>query len=564
MSDRMHPIPFSSLVDWALTEWSQQGTVFGCQKTYHATAQQSIPYAGRQLELPLGVAAGPHTQLAQNLAAAYVCGGRVFELKTVQILDGEDLHVSKPCILAEDEGYNCEWSTELTVPQAMEEYVKGWCLLHLLAKELQLGEQDGFVFNMSVGYDLAGIQSEKIDRFIRGLKDASQTDIFQRCKEELRAVLPRCRYMTAEDVDNISPHICNSVTMSTMHGCPAAQIEEIANYLLEEKNLDLYLKCNPTLLGYDRVREALDGLGFHYIQFDREQFASDLQYEDAVPMIRRLWEKAQKLGRFFGVKLTNTFPVQVRNHELPDETMYMSGRTLLPLSLGVAQLLGREFQGKLPISYCGGINAQNVASVYATGISPITVCTDLLKPGGYHRLHSTAINLESAQLSPRQEVDVEAVGRLARTLCGPAGATHDVRRKPVPETPVCTHACKTTCGCCVTLCPNRANVVITVAGQRQMLHLDGLCNECGNCASFCPEKFAPYLEKFTVFCSPEEMENSRNSGFAPLDQQRYRFAVRLNGQRWELDLTQPDPAIPRDLVDIILTVVDVYPYLLYC
>ena len=49
-----------------------------------------------------------------------------------------------------------------------------------------------------------------------------------------------------------------------------------------------------------------------------------------------------------------------------------------------------------------------------------------------------------------------------------------------------------------------------------------------------------------------------------LDQQRYRFAVRLNGQRWELDLTQPDPAIPRDLVDIILTVVDVYPYLLYC
>ena len=57
---------------------------------------------GRFLETPIGPAAGPNTQLAQNIVASYVCGGRMFELKTVQIIDGEDLHVSKPCILAED------------------------------------------------------------------------------------------------------------------------------------------------------------------------------------------------------------------------------------------------------------------------------------------------------------------------------------------------------------------------------------------------------------------------------------------------------------------------------
>ena len=204
MSDRMHPIPFVQLVNWALTEWNEFGSVFGCQKIYQAGGQTAFPLFGRRPENPLGPAAGPHTQLAQNIVAGYVCGGRIFELKTVQTLDGDDLHVSKPCILAEDEGYNCEWSTELTVQQAFEEYVKAWFLLHLLAKEMELGSQDGFVFNMSVGYDLEGIQSKKIDDFIEGLKDASNTAIFRRCKKDLRAILPRCRRMTAEQIKEVS------------------------------------------------------------------------------------------------------------------------------------------------------------------------------------------------------------------------------------------------------------------------------------------------------------------------------------------------------------------------
>ncbi len=47
--------------------------------------------------------------------------------------------MNKPCIKADDECYNCEWSTELRVPQAMEEYIKAWFLLHVLAKEYELG-----------------------------------------------------------------------------------------------------------------------------------------------------------------------------------------------------------------------------------------------------------------------------------------------------------------------------------------------------------------------------------------------------------------------------------------
>ncbi len=563
MSDRMHPIPFPQLLNWIKAEYHDEGSVFGCHKIYTADPDRYTEFLGGKLETLVGPAAGPHTQLAQNIVAGYVCGGRIFELKTVQVLDGEDLKVNKPCILAEDEAYNCEWSTELTIQQAFEEYVKAWFLLNFLAVELDLGAQDGFVFNMSVGYDLAGIQSPKVDGFIEGMKDASQTAIFRKCKEQLLDFLPRCKRMTAEHVEAISPHLCNNISMSTMHGCPAGEIERIARYLMKEKGLNLYLKCNPTLLGYDKVREIMDGLGFDYIQFTREQFDNDLQYPDAVVLIRNLMNYAKELGQHFGVKLTNTFPVKKLRGELPDETIYMSGRTLLPLSLSVAEMLSREFDGKLPMSYCGGANAQNIADILETGIYPITVCTDLLKPGGYHRLNSMVLNLDKSDFKPDGTTNADALGHLAATLCGPAGRGAKVHRKPRAEQVDCVGHCKTVCGSCVTLCPNRANVVIIAGGAKQMLHLDGMCNECGNCASFCPEGRAPYLEKITLFCTEEELMQSQNSGFAPVVGQHNQFVVRWNGQISKFSLEEDEPTLDAEIVRVIRAVSRAYPYLMY-
>ena len=45
-------------------------------------------------------------------------------------------------------------------------------LLHLLKSSVQLskdGEPSGFLFNLSVGYDLKCIQSEKMERFLGGM-----------------------------------------------------------------------------------------------------------------------------------------------------------------------------------------------------------------------------------------------------------------------------------------------------------------------------------------------------------------------------------------------------------
>lgn len=413
MSDRMTPIPFAGLLDWILTEKETKGTVFGVHRPYQAGNGTVRRIFGRKLETPVGPAAGPHTQLTQNIVAAYYAGSRFFELKTVQILDGEDLPVNKPCIKADDECYNCEWSTELRVPQAMEEYIKAWFLLHVLAKEYELGSADGFQFNMSVGYDLEGIKQEKVNTFIDSMMDASGTAIFAECRKVLLDNLHRFTRVTREDIEAIPAAICNSATLSTLHGCPPQEIERIATYLIEEKGLNTFIKCNPTLLGYEFARETLDSMGYDYIAFGDFHFKDDLQYEDAVPMLHRLMGLCEKKGLEFGVKITNTFPVDVKENELPSEEMYMSGKSLYPLSIALAAKLAKEFDGKLRISYSGGADAFNIEGIVAAGIWPVTVATTLLKPGGYQRCEQLAKLLEQAGDGEFSGVDPEAAGKLA-------------------------------------------------------------------------------------------------------------------------------------------------------
>ena len=414
MSDIMRPMSFEQLINWTLTEQKKQGTVFGEHHPYYADSRFNRTIFRRTLETPVGPAAGPHTQLAQNIAAAYYTGSRFFELKTVQIMDGAELSacVNKPCIKADDECYNCEWSTELYVPQAMEEYIKAWFLCKVMAKEFGLGSMDGFQFNISVGYDLKGIQSEKIDTFLNTMKHAQDSEIFRSCRDYLLAHADLFEKVTKEDIESISGDICNSVTISTLHGCPPEEIEKIAMYLITEKGFHTFIKCNPTLLGYEFAREIMDDMGYDYVAFGDFHFKDDLQYEDAVPMLTRLMKVCQDRNLEFGVKITNTFPVDVKQNELPSEEMYMSGKSLYPLSISLAAKLTEEFDGRLRISYSGGADYHNIKKIVDAGIWPVTVATTLLKPGGYDRMTQMASLLEEEN-AVFTRVNPEAVRKLA-------------------------------------------------------------------------------------------------------------------------------------------------------
>ncbi|WP_413701814.1 hypothetical protein ACLKMH_09900 [Psychromonas sp. KJ10-10] len=76
--------------------------------------------------------------------------------------------------------------------------------------------------------------------------------------------------------------------------------------------------------------------------------------------------------------------------------------------------------------------------------------------------------------------------------------------------------CSYVCSKCVDVCPNRANISLPIPGfkdELQVLHIDAFCNECGNCAQFCPWDSKPYKDKFTIFNLREDFDNSTNEGF---------------------------------------------------
>lgn len=420
MSELMRPINFEKIMHWSFQEYKDQGSIFGIKKDkfYINKSGTNIDIFGDKISSPLGPAAGPNAQLTQNIIASYLAGSRFIELKTVQKMDGEDLRkcIARPCINAQDEGYNVEWSTELTVEEAYDEYVKAYIALHVLAKELEISDERDFLFSMSVGYDLEGIKSEKIDNYIEGMKDASNTKVWKESISWVKENLSLFKRFKEEDIDKINPRVCSTICLSTLHGCPPAEIERIAKYLIAEKKINTYIKCNPTLLGYEFARNILNEMGYEYITFDDHHFKNDLQWSDAVIMINRLIEHAKENGQGFGVKLTNTFPVQIANNELPGNEMYMSGRSLYPLTISLANKIATEFKGKLPISFSGGADYFNVVEIINTGIQPITVATTILKPGGYERLQQMAMAVESHLTGKFHGINVKNLDFLAKNV----------------------------------------------------------------------------------------------------------------------------------------------------
>lgn len=433
MSEIMRPMSIDHLMHWIMSEYEQKKSIFGIEKIVKHENGQALPIYEEKIESPFGPAAGPNSQLAQNIVAAYVAGSRFFELKTVQVMDGADLAacINRPCIIAGDECYNCEWSTELYVPQAFAEYVKAWVACKLIAKEYGLGDPDAFVFNMSVGYDLEGIKSPKIDKYINDMIEAKDTEVFKECINWALEHVNEFKNVDEEYIRNISSNVSNSITESTLHGCPPAEIERIATYLITEKHLNTFIKCNPTLLGYEYARKRLDGLGFDYIAFDDHHFLEDLQWADAVPMLHRLYDLCQEKGLEFGVKITNTFPVDVTRNELPSNEMYMAGRALFPLSIHVARLLTDEFQGKLRISYSGGATIENIKELFDAGIWPITMATNILKPGGYQRMSQIADELMECGSERFSGVNVAALAAIDDGV--EAKAMYRKPVKPLPE-----------------------------------------------------------------------------------------------------------------------------------
>ena len=535
------PSPMDQLLGRIAHEWDTRKRIFDLPTARFFNVSEgpdvSMTFLGRPAATVIGPAAGPHSQMAQNIVLAWLGGGRLMELKTVQILD--ELEIGRPCIDMETIGYNIEWSQELKIPQSLEEYAKAWMILEIMRGWDELvpfvGPDPGpHIFDLSVGYDLAGISTPEVGSFIDSMRDG--TEIINR----LRPLIPD-RFAEWREY-NYPSLMSDTATLSTFHGCPPDEIEGITKHLMTRHELDVIVKLNPTLLGYENVRTIVnDTLGYDTVTVRQADFDADLQFPRALELIDELESFAKDNGRKLGIKLTNTLVVENNKGFMPEDTMYLSGPPLHVVSTTLLGKLHEALPGRLnvdgnsdglQVSFSAGIVKENLPGAAATGLAPMTICSDLLKPGGYGRLKPMLKHLQEEMTAAGASTLAEwgahvsngegVVAPYIRTLHDPAtnGMYTFAGNEKLPRS--VDHELEmwgcVACNFCVTVCPNDAffrlpTGDLDVEGRQQYFVLSELCNECGNCLVFCPEDGDPAVIKPRLYTTESRFAAETDQAF---------------------------------------------------
>jgi putative selenate reductase len=555
------PIPLPLLLRRAFLEHQREGKIFDLPKDKFFRGlpglDLSVEVHGHRAATPLGPAAGPHGQLAQNIVLSWLGGSRIIELKTIQILD--ELKIPRPCIDATNVGYNVEWSQELRLDQSLREYVGAAMFLEILKTSKLLGEgiPEETVFDMSAGYDLRGLRSAPVRTWIESMKSAEA--VIEELRAGLTGELARYRDLAFPTC------ISDTMSLSTFHGCPAGEIEGIVEFLLSEMDCHVCIKLNPTLLGQAEIEHLLhDVLGYREIQLHPPAFETDLRWDEAVDLIPRLHRRAAAFGKSLSVKFCNTLVVKNHKQVLSGDLMYMSGPPLHVIAMNLVKKFREHVKEPIPISFSGGLDAHNVADAVAMNFVPVTTCTDLLRPGGYARQLRYLENLGEKMrnlgvtriadfvLNYRGQAQaaggsVHAAGLLNTPILvdeATANARYTgERNRGVPRkigSKLWMYDC-INCDKCVPVCPNDANFVyettavtieydnfellpggvrrvpggvLRIVKAHQLANYADACNDCGNCDIFCPEDGGPQREKPRFFGSLESYrKHAGENGF---------------------------------------------------
>ena len=562
------PVPLHALLRRAHHEYRRRRAIFDLpERKFHRSRAGGAPaldlsvvHAGATAANPIGPAAGPHTQLAQNIALGWLAGARIFELKTIQANDR--LSLSRPCIDMATVGYNTEWSQELSLDESLREYVKASMLIEILGaagitdgacdrdsgfgiREPAVPLGDRFVFDISVGYDLAGIRSPAVVSWLAAMRDAGPII------DTLRREIPD-EWAAFRDFP-FTTSLAPGITLSTFHGTPAGDIGRIGEFLVGELGFHTVIKLNPPMLGRARVEDILHGsLGYTGMTVNPDVYARELPFDEAVDLVRGLQALATRRGLTAGIKCGNTLEVVNTGPFLKEPVKYLSGQPLHALHAALALRWRETFGASLQISFAAGVDAHNAADCVAAGFVPVTTCTDLLRPGGYGRLPRYFVQLEERMRALGARSIPEFILRSAgQTAEGPPGhgdverallanaralldralgdGRYHAARNSKPPRKLGTHLwlwdCLS-CGKCIPACPNAAVFEIEIEpfiGGVPVIAVDGggwreaerrlyralkttqiavfadACNDCGNCDVFCPEDGGPQIEKPRFF-----------------------------------------------------------------
>jgi putative selenate reductase len=566
-------------LDCIFKEFKSQESIYGYprRKMYLGFPgfDLGVLFHGRRAETLLGPASGPHSQMAQNIVLAFLGGSRIIELKTVQILD--QLDIARPCIDIRNVGYNVEWSQELRLADSFNEYVTAWVLLKLIEESEILGIKKGApfydtIFDISVGYDLKGIRSPQMNKWLKDFKNTTPA-----ITEILQSLPPEYEEFKKLAIDS---NISNSVTLSTFHGCPADEIESMVEHLIAEHGFHVVVKMNPTILGYQAVDNILhEKLGYQHIELDPKAFDHDISFQEAVNMMKRLQSFALKHDKKVGAKFTNTLVVK-NNREIfkKDDLMYLSGAPLHVLAMTALNQFRSALGEDFLISFSAGINKHNFVDAVLCNLTPVTSCTDLLKEGGYTRLFQYLSRLQNAMekencstidafIQAKNNKDTVAsaghfytAGYVEAIISDPM--YHIEKNKKTPpkiDSHLKLFDC-ITCNKCLPVCPNASNFSINtgvvewpvlkisisdgkfisksaglfkLSKKEQIANLADFCNECGDCDTYCPEYGGPFIEKPRFFSSEETFNRFADYDGFYCPESDSMFG-RIAGQEWRL------------------------------
>lgn len=610
------PISFSNLLKRIYYEYAKNNSIFDLpsRKFYTPSnaVDMSVKFCGNVAANPVGPAAGPQTQLAQNIVLSWLAGSRILELKTVQINDR--LQLTRPCIDMATVGYNTEWSQELLLDESLSEYVKASMIIEMLKHSFCAegasasgGHDSSFkfhgpetsnmkpetIFDVSVGYDLKGIQTPEIRNWLKTMRNASA--LIEEYRKEIPSEFSKFRDLPFKS------EISNSITLSTFHGTPANEIERICEFLLTEMDYHVIIKMNPPMLGKERVGQLLhEKLGYNDIEVNENVYNVNITFRDAVDVVRRLQTVASRRKKTIGVKFGNTLEVVNKGKFLKDKVQYLSGQPLHVLHLALVDEWRKVFGAEFPVSFSAGVDANNFADCVSIGLVPITTCTDLLRPGGYGRLPQYLLNLEqrmktagsktidefilSEQFKSQKSKfkNSEPISHIPNLKSAILENTFELLSKSIENPRYHYQQNKKlprkigsqlhlwdciNCDKCIPVCPNDANFyfevqpveiqyknveidsrgwreidggVFTVKEPHQIANFADACNECGNCDVFCPEDGGPYIEKPRLFGSLDAYKkwNTLSGFFLEWHEAKILLYGRFKEKEFELTFDQ--------------------------
>jgi len=526
----LYPIPFRTLARRAYLEWHRDRQIYDMPETDFywpdLRIDTGVDFHEHRVSSPLGISSGPHTQMAQGMILGWLGGARIFALKTVR---SAAVDMTRQPGIYFDRGslFLQEQPQELPLDLYLQECVKASMIMDLFRHARFLGDKIppsryDTVFDLTIECMPSSLQDAQLVKFVRTLRDAHEL------VEQFRRELPR--ELSGYKDMLFRTRIADSATLNIPPFCPIDETIKMARFLMQELELNISLKLDPMLLGKSELESILaDCAGRPDLKIHPSLGVDDSHWHGFMRLMEKIEPVKEHTQLSLGFKSCRGLLVENHRPEFPGEpAVFVTGKALRPVALRLAAKVRETFGAQYPMGISAGVDADNFTETVTCGFVPVSVCTDILRPGGYSRLHVYLKNLETGMLESHSKTvreyirkssgagDVDPGDAAKKTLQRLCAQLKSTVPENVVETPPAIPSCPFGANFLLPLLPaDRECPVYRIEGERLILdHVDeliiedipqvgnfsDLCNECRLCPAWKADYLQPWI-KYPAFYS---------------------------------------------------------------